>query len=81
MSLTPNAQHTQNGEFLLVHLSPSKRKYAMALSHVVKISSNQQHQSERMFTIVRIFVGAVTAGTANKFAERFTTLLSIDTIE
>ena len=49
----------------------------MVLSHLVKISSKQQHQSERMFAIVRISVGAVTADTANKTAKRCSGLVKM----
>ena len=50
----------------------------MVLSILVRNSSNKQHQPERVFTIVRISAGAVTADTTNKNAEHCTALVEVE---
>ena len=48
------------------------------MSYLVKISSNsQQRQPERAPIIVRIFISAVTAYTANKTAKQCTLVVEI----
>ena len=47
------------------------------LSHLVKISSNQQHQPECTLTMAQISVDAVTVDTVNKSAQRYVLLVEI----
>ena len=62
-----------------MYLSPKLGKYITyrVLSYTNKISSNQQHQPERTFTIMRVLASAVMADTANKTAKRYVLLVEM----
>ena len=61
----------------VVHLVPNQGKYAKALSYLVKIPLNLQHQAEHTFTMARDSAGVVRANIVNETAKRCAALAEI----
>ena len=65
---------TPRGREGIAYLRNSLHK---ALSQLVKISLNRHYQPERTFTMVRVFVSAVTTDTVNESAKGYALLVEM----